>query len=297
MGNSHYDMHLHTWFSDGVMSPRQVVEWALRHDVTTIAITDHDGTEGIREGIRAGKEIGVCVYPGIEISSCFNDGTMPDFLTGKKSVLAGGTEEKIWDGPGLHILGYGIDPDNEALAEALADIRIKRQDRNERMLRALADLGYDVPMEELIVRPGQTFIGKPNIARVMVERGYISHINVAFNDVFARDEIRAIKKEKVSARRGIELIRGAGGHAVLAHPGIIRHIGNNESDQFYENLEKILDQLIEWGLEGLECDYPQHSEIEKQAFREMALARGLRITRGSDFHGDDSHEVFPEEKE
>lgn len=256
------DHHVHTYYSDGQLSPAEIVEWAYNKGLDQIAITDHDGTGGVKEAAEAGKLKGITVIPGIEFS----------------------TEAE--NGVSLHILGYNIDIDNSELAEACHEIRLKRQARNEKFLKALNEEGYALTAEDLVLREGQDFIGKPIFARALVRKGYISEPAEAFEKVFTSEKLRAIRKEKIPAKRAIELIGRANGTAVLAHPGLIRNIGERGSREYYANLERLLKSLKKYGLAGMECNYSKHTKEEEKRFK-MANKFNLHITSGSDYHGPD----------
>lgn len=257
------DLHLHTYFSDGTQSPTQVVQWAHEHGLTTIAITDHDGIDGIGEATQAAKEFGIKVIPGIEISAQ--------------------TDDHI----GLHILGYDIDLKNQPLRQACEAMRKKRKIRNDQLMRALNHLGYKLEWKDLDLKPGQDYLGKPHFALAMVKKGYVRTAKEAFasNGAFGSKEIRKIRKEKISAEEAIKVIQGAGGMAVLAHPGKISHIGEPGTPAFYSKLDTMLSALKLMGLGGLECVYPEHSDEMTIQFTIMAHRHGLKVTGGSDYHG------------
>lgn len=257
------DFHIHTWFSDGSISPTDVVKQAKAADYDAIAITDHDGTDGVQEALAAGEALGIRVVPGIE--------------------LATETEAGI----GLHILGYSIDIENPELKKTLEELLQKRRRRNEKLLKLLADMGYPLTEEELTLRKGQTFIGKPIIARAMVRKGYIENPKDAFREGFLLEspEAKAIKKEKLKTAQAIALIRQAGGIAVLAHPIQIKGFGTPGSEAFYEKTDDLIGALKQKGLGGLECFHSDHSREQALRFTEIAEKYHLRITRGSDFHG------------
>lgn len=275
MGRTDVDLHLHTWYSDGATSPASVVDWAAKRGLTMIAITDHDGVDGIDEAALAAAALpgrGMEVIPGIELSTEFD-----------------GEDAR---GTGLHILGYHIDRHDRELTETCEEVRRARRNRNERLLQRLSEAGYPLELSQLVAREGQDFIGKPNIARAMVKQGYIADTQTAFRDIFSRPEMRAVKKKKISSSRAVQLIKAAGGIPVLAHPGLIRHIGRRESGEFFTVFKRMLDELCGFGVQGLECDYAEHSPAERETFAAIAREHGLAITRGSDYHGDDSHGSF-----
>ncbi len=256
------DYHIHTWFSDGAASPASIVEQAKKHGYEKIAITDHDGTDGVKEALEAGKKAGLEVIPGIELA----------------------TETR--DGVGLHILGYYIDIQNKLLKETLDDLKSKRETRNKRLLRLLADMGYPLSGEDLQMRPEQNFIGKPVIARALVKKGYISKPKDAFKKgvLLESPQAKQIKKEKLETGQAIDIIRKAGGKAVLAHPIQIREFGDPGSEAFYQKVEDLVCMLKEEGLAGLECYHKDHNQQQAERFVQIAQGCGLWITCGSDFH-------------
>jgi 3',5'-nucleoside bisphosphate phosphatase len=257
------DLHLHTYYSDGTQSPAQVVKWAHDQGLTTIAITDHDGIDGIEEAEAAAKALGIKVIPGIEISAQ--------------------TDDHI----GLHILGYNIDLNNKKLRQACETMRKKRKIRNELLMKALNRMGYKLEWKDLELRQGQDYLGKPQFALAMVKKGYFKSPKDVFGQkgAFSSKEIRKIKKEKLSATEAISLIQGAGGMAVLAHPAKISHIGDPGTPEFYDKLDSMLTELKRLGLGGLECVYPEHSDEQTIQFTIMAHRHGLKVTGGSDYHG------------
>jgi hypothetical protein len=257
------DLHLHTYYSDGTQSPSQVVHWAHDKGLTTIGITDHDGIDGIEEAIAVAKEFGIKVIAGIEISAQ--------------------TDEHI----GLHILGYDIDPTNQQLRKACESMRKKRKIRNELLMKDLNRLGYKLEWQDLDLRPDQDYLGKPQFAMAMVKKGYFKTPKEAFGlkGAFGSKEIRKIRKEKVTDVEAIQIIQGAGGMAVLAHPAKISHMGEPGTPEFYSKLDCLLADLKLKGLGGLECVYPEHTDEQTIQFTIMAHHHGLKVTGGSDYHG------------
>jgi predicted metal-dependent phosphoesterase TrpH len=257
------DFHLHTYYSDGTMSPEELVIFAKESGVDTIAITDHDGMGGLAEGIDAGRRLGVHVIPGIELS----------------------TEDE--EGIYMHILGYCFNRDNEALKSEVEMIRRKRVERNEKLLAALRGIGCKITREDLQLREGQDYIGKPTFALALVRKGYVASPKEAFKEGrFMRHEaVRSVHREKISAKKAIELIRGAGGIPVLAHPMKISHLIKEDGEDFFEKLDEQLAKLKGWGLGGMECYYSSHLPDEIHQLVLLAGKHGLIITAGSDFHG------------
>jgi len=259
------DFHVHTSYSDGRAKPMAILKKAKELEYDMIAITDHDGIDGIKEALIAAEALEIKVIPGIE--------------------LATETEEGI----GLHILGYYFDPEHPRLNEVLEDLKCKRNDRNEKLVAVLNEMGYKLSMEDLRKQQPNNYIGKPVIARALVEKGYISHPKEAFEDgkFLESPQAKAVKKVKMQAADAIALIKEAGGIAVLAHPIQIKGIGEKGSEEFYDNLDKILRPLKKKGLGGIECYHPDQNDEQSMRFIGFAEKYHLHITRGSDFHGEE----------
>lgn len=257
------DLHLHTYYSDGTMSPEQLVTFAKEKGAGTIAITDHDGIGGLSEGMNAGERLGVHVIPGIELS----------------------TEDE--EGIYMHILGYCFDLNNEALKREVEEIRRKRIERNEKLLAALREIGCRITREDLQLREGQDFVGKPTFALALVRKGYVSSTQEAFKEgrFMRSDVVRRVHREKISAKKAIELIREAGGLPVLAHPMKIPHLTKRDGEDFFERLDSQLAKLKLWGLAGMECYYSSHLPQQTETLVQLAKQHGLTTTGGSDFHG------------
>ena len=188
------DFHIHTTASDGEATPTQIVKRAKELDYDIIAITDHDNTNGIAEGMIAAEAVGIKLVPGIEIAVV--------------------TEEET----GLHMLGYNIDIENEALKKFLEEMVQRRVERNEQLFRVLQEMGYDITRDDIEVGKND-FIGKPLIARALVSKGYIAEEKQAFGrEILGSAKCRAVKKVKPLAKDAIAVIKEAGGTPVLAHP-------------------------------------------------------------------------------
>ena len=278
--NNKVDYHLHTYYSDGSMSPTDIVKRANDMEYMEIAITDHDGIDGVREAQIAGNALGLSVISGIELAAKLDD-------------------EEAWGEISLHILGHRINIKNKELLAELAIIKEKREQRNEKLLKALADMGYELTEEDLFFSEEQEYIGKPLIARAMCKKGYIQDPKEAFEagKFLESPEIASIKKDKITVYRAIELIKGASGTASLAHPMKIKGLGERGSEEFYANLDKMLRKLKIAGLGGLECFHSAHSEEESLKLVSLAEKYHLHILAGSDYHGPEFEEGVPGSKE
>jgi len=280
-GTSEIDLHLHTYYSDGTMSPTELVRRAAQRGVKTIAVTDHDGVAGVAEALVAGREADVFVIPGIEFSAGFSTEGLeiPGIDQSGKEVFA-------------HILGYGIDIGEPRLNAEISRIRKMREKRNQDLLAVMNEIGYFLAPEDLLFRKGQDYVGKPNFAAALKKRGYIRELREAFaEDAFLRHpEARKVHREKIHASHAIDLIRNAGGEAVLAHP--LKIGGFKGGTGYFDRLECLLDRLQDWGLTGMECRYSSHTLAQSQRLISIAQKRGLFPTGGSDFHGPEFNEAL-----
>lgn len=255
--DKYIDLHIHTNASDGSMSPTEVVRYAASKGLAAIAITDHDTIEGVEQALSEGIYSGIEVVPGIEIS----------------------VEFEIE----LHILGYYIDIDSNELLHTLKRLNDFRYQRNPQIINILNDMGFDITMEEVIAKAQGSVVGRPHIAGVMVEKGYVGSIDEAFEKFLGRGRPAFVKKRRLTPLEGIELIHKAGGLAVLAHPIYLER----------ENiaLEVLLKKFIEYGLDGIEAYYPEYTEATQQKYLSLAQKYRLFVTGGSDFHGDNKPEI------
>ena len=269
MGKYRVDFHIHTKFSDGQASPTEIVRAAKALGYEQIAITDHDGIDGLPEAFAEGEKVGLPVIAGMELATETRSGTE------------------------LHILGYGMDLENEQLHTVMKTLSARRAARNTKLIAVLQEMGYDISEEELRKFQPNDYIGKPVIARALIARGYASSIPEVFQskELLGSEKALAIRKEKLEAGKAVQLIRETGGLPVLAHPIQAKKIGKPGSEEFYENIEKIIADLAEAGLGGLECFHPDQNEEQSRRFVKLAQKYDLCISRGSDFHGKDFAEA------
>lgn len=291
------------------MSPVELVRKYKDAEYDIIAITDHDGIDGVKEATIAGEAVKLKVLTGVELSTehCFGaaDGeAVRRAAAGSPAAVCGIAEESTGLGTAdaeaadraaaslrveLHMLGYDFDPENEALTAKLAELKKFRHERNEKLCQLLSDMGYPVELAELEKKSKGGYVGKPNIARALVESGYIEQVSDAWAEgkIFGSPEVKAIRKEKLPAAEAIRLISEAGGMAVLAHPAKIRGMGERGSEEFWKNMNLLIRDLKKLGLKGVECYHPDHSEDEAWRLFEIAAKYHLHITEGSDFHGEE----------
>jgi len=252
------DLHVHTTASDGTSSPSEIFTLACKLQLGAIAITDHDTIDGVREALRLG---------------------IPSFLQFMTGVEISATPPPSFHCPGsFHILGYGIRIEDPVLNQTLLKLQDARKNRNPRIIERLNTLGIDVSLEEVRQFAGDGLLGRPHIARVMVDKGFAQSINDAFDKYLGKGKPAYVDKFRVDTRQAITLIRGAGGIPVLAHPYLLEA----------EN-EKVLEDLVvtmkNMGLMGLEVHYPDHPPAHTAQYIELAKRRHLLMSGGTDFHG------------
>ncbi len=247
------DLHVHTTRSDGTFTPSEVVELARRRGLSVVAIADHDTMDGVPEAARAAAGTGLEVVPGIELSA-------------------------EHDGLSVHVLGYFLNPEHPELREELERLRAGRERRGERMVERLRELGYPVSFDRVREIAGDAPIVRPHIARAMVEAGVVPAEADAYTRELIGDGGRAyVAKHALHPLRALDLIRRAGGAAVLAHPGMWGVQA--------EVPEGLIRALAEGGLAGLEVDHPDHRPEQRSRFRRLAEDLDLVSTGASDCHG------------
>lgn len=267
------DMHMHTTASDGSYCPGNVITGAYKKGIRVISITDHDNIGGVPEAAERANTLGMEFHTGIEMTT---DIVMPDYY--KNGQLTGHPLKTE-----LHILGYDIDTENAAVVEFCNKTASFRADYNLKVMNYLKEQ-YGVGADEIGRQYIRGYLGKPQIAEAFQNTGIITTIDEIQEKVFSNPEYLGITKERVMADEAVKIICQAGGEAVLAHPGRIKYIGQRESEDFFLNVELILQQLISYGAIGLECIYLRHTDAEKHRFMKLADKYNLIPTRGTDFH-------------
>jgi predicted metal-dependent phosphoesterase TrpH len=256
------DLQMHSNFSDGSQSPYELVEEAEQLGLTAIALTDHDTIEGIPEFIAAAKNSKVIAVPGVEIS----------------------IDTKLPHNGHMHMLGLFIDHENVELKEKLDYLRYHRNERALQIIQKLNALGAEVSMDELMKEAGEGSIGRPHIAKILVHRGVVSTFQEAFDKFLAKGKPAYVDKIKFDEANAIQLIKKAGGLAILAHP----HLMNYET--FEECAQKIL-QLKEMELDGFEVYYSGLARSFTDKLIYLAESNDLAISGGSDYHGKNKEHI------
>ena len=244
------DLHSHTTASDGTLSPTALVTLAQQRNIGVLAITDHDTVAGHAEAMAAGEALGVQVVRGIEVSALSDEG---------KEV---------------HVLGYGVQPDDDATCTKIESLRDVREARAKALLSKLSALGITINFERVKALAGDGMIGRPHVARAMLEAGMVRTVNQAFDDYLGEGKAAFVAHEGLTPQQAIALIHRAHGAAVLAHPMLYKG-----------NLDGLLQDAIAGGLDGIEAFYPAHTPEQTQHFVRLAQKQCLVVTGGSDFHG------------
>lgn len=252
------DLHIHSTASDGSFSPNDILARARYLKLKAIAITDHDTVDGARSIMAPEKTNGLHVLSGVEISS-----TPPDHYG-----ISGN----------FHILGYGMRLSDPVLDKTLQQVRQSRNKRNPQIISRLISLGMDISMEDVNHSSEGEVVGRPHIARALMQKGYVSTIDEAFDRFLAKGQSCFVEKHRLDCRTALAVIRQAGGLPVLAHPV---SLGTD-----MKALEALLVLLKKWGLCGLEAYYSDHGPDEIDAYCFLADQLGLVVTGGSDFHGE-----------
>ncbi|MCY9668022.1 PHP domain-containing protein [Paenibacillus alginolyticus] len=253
------DLHTHTTASDGTQRPAANVQMAFDAGLGAIAITDHDTVSGVEEALLAGRELGIEVVPGVEISTVAN-------------------------GQDIHVLGYYMDIYNEQFLQRLASLRETRDTRNNMLIERLQELGLDITMAEVLLEveniktKGDT-VGRPHIAAVLLNKGYVSSISEAFERYLGKGAAAYANPPRIEPATAIGWIQEAGGKAVLAHPGIYHD-------------DALVEAIVHQGLDGIEVYHSDHTPEDEAKYFSLAQRSGLLITAGSDFHGERGGVVF-----
>lgn len=241
------DMHTHSVFSDGIYSPSKLVDYAIQKGLSGIAITDHDTVDGIEEAKkRANIYEDFIIIPGVELSAEYNN------------------EE-------VHILGYMINYKTKYLLNILQRLQETRSNRVIKMIDKLKKIGIKANYEDVVKIAGDGAIGRPHIARYLVQNGYVQTIGEAFIKYLAKGAPAYVPKHKLTPACAIDIIRKAGGVPVAAHPGLLKS-------------ETILNYLIDIGIDGIEVYHPKHTAEQSEKYLKLAQKYNLFITGGSDFH-------------
>lgn len=249
------DLHVHTMASDGTETPSRVVEMAFDAGLAAVGICDHDTIGGLNEALAAGERMGITVVSGIEIN----------------------TDSERHE---IHILGYFIDPESPILSERLDHLRSERMNRGVKIVNQLNQIGIGISMDRVREIADGATIGRPHIARAMIEAGYVASVNSAFGKYLVRGAPGFVERYKLSPMEAIQIIRQSGGVAVMAHPAS-------------SHRDEIIPELVDAGLQGLEAYHTDHTSHQRKRYIKLAKKYDLVVTGGSDYHGPNMTKDIP----
>jgi 3',5'-nucleoside bisphosphate phosphatase len=241
------DLHLHTTFSDGTYSPEQLAGEAKRFGLVAVALTDHDTVEGCDRMRAACDRASIEFIPATELT-CEVQGVE------------------------LHMLGYFLDVTNQELLTQMTRFQKGRHERIREIVARLQKMDVPLDEEEVFALANCKSPGRPHVARALIRRKICTSVDEAFERFLKKNRPAWVPKEKISAREALELIHHAGGLAVVAHPGLAR-------------TEEVLPELIDAGVDGIECFHTKHSPSASEHYVSLAEQHNLVVTGGSDCHG------------
>jgi predicted metal-dependent phosphoesterase TrpH len=243
------DLHSHTTASDGTFSPAQLVDEAGRAGLRILGITDHDTFSGYDRAVPLAQEAGLGLVCGIELSTKLH-------------------------GHSVHLLGYFLEGSAlPGFRSWIGELQESRRERNVRLAARLQELGLKITLEEVQARGGE-MTGRPHFAQLLLEKGYVSSLQQAFDDYLDESARGYVTRNEPQFAEAVGRIRGAGGIASLAHPIRLR-----------ENVPAVLPALCEAGLNAIEAYHSDHSPDQTELYLHLADQHGLSVTGGSDFHG------------
>ncbi len=241
------DLHIHSRFSDSSLTPQEVLKFAQMVGLSCVSITDHDTVDGVPEAFEYAKKLDIEFIPGIELSA-------------------------VYKGLEVHILGYFIDWQDSEFLEILNKIRVFRKDRIKRILQILNKHKMEITFDQVVSFSGGHSLGRPHVAKAMVEGGYVEKLQDAFNYYLGENQVAFVPKYHLTPKDAVDLIKRANGIPILAHPVFL-----------YKRIN-IFD-LINMGIRGLEVTHTQHSYNDEKYFKKICNDHHLLKTGGSDFHG------------
>ncbi len=241
------DLHIHSCYSDGLYSPKEIVQKAKTAGLEIMAITDHDSVGGLEEAEAEAAKHNIAFIPAIEFSCAY-------------------------EGNDVHILGYFIDYNNPQLVKHLERFQSVRMKRLEEMVVKLNSIGININLSEVVNKSKASSVGRPHIAKVLVEKGHATDIKDAFSRYLREGAVAFVPKTKISPIKIIHIIHRADGIAVWAHPSEI-------------NFHSMLRLLVDNSLDGLEVYFPQCCTERTNSLLTAADECGIMVTGGSDWHG------------
>lgn len=242
------DLHCHTTCSDGTVSPKDIIKLAQESNLQGLSITDHDTVSAYAEAQPIANQLGIRLLPGIEFSSYYKEHS-------------------------IHLLGYSFAVDHPAILALCARHANRRTDRNQMILNNLKKLGIPVSIEELLAVSGRaSSVGRPHIAQVLMNKGYVTSIQDAFTQYLAEGAVAYSPGPMISLEETLDVLQQAKAIAILAHPHLIKQ-------------KHLLHEILQLSWDGLEVYYGNFTAVQNRFWQQIAADRGWLATGGSDFHG------------
>ena len=241
------DLHTHSNASDGILPPNKLVQLAKKEGLAAIALTDHDTVKGIETALEAGYQHGIIVVPSVELSTEYNNYE-------------------------IHILGYFIDYLDKEFLNYLEMFILSRNSRGREIVNKLNDLGILLEWGNIAEMFGNGSVGRPHIARALMDRGYVGSMDEAFYKYLNPGAPAFVPRLKSDPAEAVRMIKSAKGIPVLAHPGLLAS-------------SSLIRKLISFGIMGIEVYYPLHASEDIQYFKSICEKHNLVATGGSDYHG------------
>jgi 3',5'-nucleoside bisphosphate phosphatase len=242
------DLHTHTYYSDGTRSPKEVIDVARGHGLSIVAISDHDNLGAYFEIRKYADEQGVTLVPAMELSCAY-------------------------EGVDVHVLAYAFDPHDERIDERLRSFRETRHRRGYAIVDRLRALGLDITAERVDQLAAGGAMGRPHVARALVEAGYVASVSEAFDKWLGTGKAGYVEKERFRIDEAVQLIHAAGGVTSVAHPTL------------YPNHQELVTQVLDLGVDAVEVLHPDVDDVNRERYANMARFRGKFTTGGSDDHG------------
>lgn len=263
------DLHMHSTHSDGKLTPQELVDWAIKKNISTIAITDHDIISGYEVAKEYANDKDIEIISGIEIG-------------------ADDEELELYD---VHIVGLFVNSKNKELKNLITKYLKAREIQKKEIIKKLNKLNYEISFEELQIEANGPNYGRPHIARILLKKypEKFANMQEIFDELLANPHTVYIKQKKESIQRVIEIIHNAGGIAILAHPG------------FYKKKDKIIKKFIESKGDGIEVNYAYENNMDKEKAKQIILEiksiakdNNLIVSGGTDFHDKQAHKEIGE---
>jgi 3',5'-nucleoside bisphosphate phosphatase len=242
------DLHTHTYHSDGTRSPKEVVDVALAHGIDILAISDHDNLAAYYEIQPYAVSRGVTLIPAIELSCGY-------------------------DGVDVHVLAYAFDAHDERIDKRLRGFREMRQRRGHAIVERLKTLGYGIDAKRVDQLAAGGAVGRPHVARALVEAGYVISVSDAFDKLLGNGKPAYVDKERFRIEEAVALIHSAGGLTSVAHPTL------------YPDHTRVVAAVLDAGVDAVEVLHPAVDENDRERYTNLARFRGKFTTGGSDDHG------------